>query len=104
MFGAMWRWLWFGGAGDGVLATPTTLGGLYKRAFWRWQRIWRWTVAGAVKTLTKPESEDRDFGFDFSDSPEIQGGETVASATIPVPPSGLTFGTVRVDEDFDDID
>lgn len=108
-------------------STPITFGSVFQRAMWSWMNVfpreiatwarlfgnspsiwarsWRWSVANSmpVTSLTKPESEDRDFGFDFSQSPEIQGGATISSAAVLSPPVGLTFGAVRVNEAFDGI-
>ena len=95
---------------------PVTSGGLFRRADWswprvfgrrhfgrvfgraNWSRVWRWrhmpTTLPAVE-LTKPESEDRDFGFDYSKAPELVSGLTISSAEV-LGGSGLTFGTPAV--------
>lgn len=62
-----------------------------------WTRIWRWKVSTTLEpsVLTKPASEDRDYGFDFSKSPELVGGLTISSAAISGG-TGLTFGSPTV--------
>lgn len=46
-------------------------------------------------TLTKTESDDRDYLFDLQTAPEIVAGATCSSGTI-TGGSGLTFGTPAV--------
>jgi hypothetical protein len=73
---------------------------------WRkksWNRLWRWremAIQIPSKTLIKSESEDRYYGFDFSESPEIENGAIVSSAVM-TGGAGLTFGTPDVVSTFD---
>ena len=54
--------------------------------------------------LTKPASEDRDYGFDFSASPEIVADLAISSAAVSGG-SGLTFGDPAVTvAEFDGVD
>lgn len=78
----------------------------FRRTDSLWSRIWRWKLMAntiPAKTLVKTVNEIRDYGFDFSNCPEVQAGATLTSAEILNPPVGLTFGAVRVNETFDGV-
>lgn len=77
-----------------------TLARVFRRALPSLSRVWRWAVPSntlPVQELTKPESEDRDYGIDFSKAPELATGTgiTLSSATVSGG-SGLTLGTPAV--------
>lgn len=97
-------------------SVATKAGGVFHRSLWslsrtwkrnldtvsrKWRRpasslvrVWRFQVSNAmpVDVLPKPEGEDRDYGFDFSKTPEIVAGATISSSEI-LGGSGLTIGT-----------
>jgi hypothetical protein len=89
-------WSW-----DRVFAREAaTLARTFRRALPTLARVWRWVVPTntlPVQELTKPASEDRDYGIDFSKAPELASGTgiTLASATVSGG-TGLTLGTPTV--------
>lgn len=117
----------------GIVFIPTR-GGTYRRALWSWLRnaarvrsqwqrvavrqlpswnrvaVWRHSTVSAVitpHTFTKTASDDRTFGFDYSDAPEVWDGDSVVDAVSSGTVSGgsgLTFGTpAALGSAFDDI-
>lgn len=114
-----------------ILDAPQ-IGGIYRRALWSWPRVgfrvrreWRrvarrghlervarWRQPASMSaitpyTFTKTASDDREFGFDFSDAPEVYNGssvlDAVSSGTVSGG-SGLSFGTpAALAAAFDDI-
>lgn len=90
---------------------PGIPGGIFRRAFWSWDRIWKWRPGMAAELepmqFVKTVSDSRMFGFDYSDAPEVANGSTIidpmASGTVSGG-SGLTVGSVTVNSAaFDDI-
>jgi hypothetical protein len=85
------------------IASSAAKGGVYNRIKKSWDRLWRWremAIRIPSKTLTKSESEDRHYGFDFTESPEILNGAIISSAVM-TGGTGLTFGTPDVEDTFD---
>jgi len=76
-----------------------------------WNRVARWDTNQMSQitphTFTKTASDDRTFGFDYSDAPEVWDGAAVVSAVSSGTVSGgsgLTFGTpAALATAFDDI-
>lgn len=60
-------------------------------------RIWSYKMPNSIppQSLAKAVSDDRDFIFDFSRSPEVVGGATISSATIEGG-DGLTIAAASV--------
>lgn len=102
----------FRGTAEAGPVTAATPGGTFRRPLWAWSRtckrslptlarVWRYnpmalpTESGVA--LIAAESDDRDYAFDCSLTPELAGGTgvTISSGEI-LGGSGLTFGSVAV--------